>query len=69
MNYTEKTTRALYSQTTEWRKWNDETLHNLYLSLNIKIINTKIRWVRHVACIQELKNTYKTLFRKLKGKR
>jgi hypothetical protein len=60
MDYTETSTRALHSPTTECRKQNNEPLHILYSSLNIKMINSRrIRWVRHVACIKELKNTYK----------
>jgi hypothetical protein len=37
-------------------------LHNLYPSLNIRVIKpTRMRWAGHVARIREIRNTYKIL--------
>jgi hypothetical protein len=53
-----------------WRKVHTEELHNLYSSLNIKVIKSrKMRWVGHVAHLGEIINAYKTLVGKQEGKR
>jgi hypothetical protein len=57
--------------TREWRKLNNEELHNFYSSPNI-IRMTKSRrmiWARHVARMGEMKNAYSILVRKPQGKR
>jgi hypothetical protein len=40
--------------------------HNLYVSQNIiRVIKSqRMRWARHVACIEEMKNSYETVVRK-----
>jgi hypothetical protein len=54
-----------------WRRLLSEELHNLYISPNIiKVIKLKkVRWVRHVSSMREMRNAYKILVRKLEGKR
>jgi hypothetical protein len=49
----------------------NEELHNLYASLDIiRVIKSRwIKQVRHVACIGEMRNAYKTLVRKPEGRR
>jgi hypothetical protein len=44
--------------TAGWRKVHNEELHNLYSSLDIirEIRSRRMRWVGHVALIQEMKN-------------
>jgi hypothetical protein len=49
-----------------WRRLHNEELHNMYASPNIiKVIKSReVRWVRHVACMREMRNTYKILIGK-----
>jgi len=52
------------------RRLHNEEVHNLYTSPNIiRMIKSRIRWVWHVACMGEMKNTYKILVGKPEGKR
>jgi hypothetical protein len=47
-----------------WRRLHNEELHNLYFSPNfIKVIKSGSVW-EHVACMGEMRNAYKILFRK-----
>jgi hypothetical protein len=53
------------------RRLHNEELHNLYASPNIVwvIKSRRMRWVDHVACIGGMRNSYKILVRKSKGKK
>jgi hypothetical protein len=55
----------------EWRKLQNEDLHNLYSSPDIiRCINSRImRWAGHVACMGEWKKGYRVLVGKPEGKR
>jgi hypothetical protein len=57
--------------TEEWRKLQNEELHNLYSSPDIirQIKSRKIRWAGHVACMGEGRNVYTVLVAKPEGKR
>jgi hypothetical protein len=57
--------------TGDWRKLHNEKLHNLYSSLNIirMIKSRRMRWARHVARIEEKRNSYRILVGKPEGKR
>jgi hypothetical protein len=37
------------------RRLHNEELHNLYASRNISVMKTRMRWVRHVACMRHEK--------------
>jgi hypothetical protein len=52
-------------------KLHNEELHRVYYSSNIiKVIkSSRIRWVRHVACMEEMRNSYKILARESEEKR
>jgi hypothetical protein len=54
-----------------WRKLHNEELHNLYSSPSItRIIKSRgIRWVEHVARMEEKMNTYMILTGKPEEKR
>jgi hypothetical protein len=53
-----------------WRKLNNEELHNLHSSSNIKMIKSRrMTWVGHVACLWKMRNVYKVLAGKPEGKR
>jgi hypothetical protein len=54
-----------------WRKLHNEELHNLYSSTNmIRIIKSRrMKCAGHVACMRELRNTYKILVGEPEGKR
>jgi hypothetical protein len=54
-----------------WRRLHNEELHNLYASpYIIRVIKLRrMRWEGHVARMREMRNAYKILVRKLRGKR
>jgi hypothetical protein len=54
-----------------WRKLHNDELHNLYSSLNIvRVIKARrLRWVGHVAHMEEGRIVYRVLVWKPKGKR
>jgi len=59
--------RGLFGPKTEevtggYRRLHNEELHNLYYSQNIIRANeSRMRWEGHVACMREMKNSYKIL--------
>ena len=57
--------------TGEWRKLHNEELNSLYSSPNIvQVIKLRrMRWVGHVACMEEGKGMHKVLVGKPEGKR
>jgi hypothetical protein len=53
-----------------WRRLHNEELHNLYASPNIiGVIKSRRRWVGHVVCIGEMRNSFRVLIGKSEGKR
>jgi hypothetical protein len=56
--------------TGEWRKLQNDEFHPSYSSPNIirQIKSSRMRWVVHVACMEEERNVYKVLMRKPEGK-
>jgi hypothetical protein len=54
-----------------WRKLHNDELHNLYSSLNIVMVikSRRMRWVGHVACMEEGRGVYRVLVGRPKGKR
>jgi hypothetical protein len=54
-----------------WRRLHNEELHNLYVSRSIsgEIKIVRMRWVGYVARTRGMRNVYKTLVGKRKGKR
>ena len=56
--------------TGEWRKLHNEELNNLYASPNvIWVIKSRMRWVRHVACVGDRSGACGVLVVKPQGKR
>jgi hypothetical protein len=55
--------------TGEWRKLNNEEIHDLYSSLSIiRIIKARsVRWAGHVSRMGEKRNTYRLLVGKPEG--
>jgi hypothetical protein len=49
--------------TGEWRKFHNEELYDLYCSPNIiRVINSRrMRWVGHVACMEDKRDPYRIL--------
>jgi hypothetical protein len=54
-----------------WRKLHNEELHNLYSSPDVTrmIKSRRMRSAGHVACMGEMRNSYKISVRKHEGKR
>jgi hypothetical protein len=54
-----------------WRRLHNEELHNIYASTYIirAIKSRRVRWVRNVDRMGEMRNAYKILVRKPGGKR
>jgi len=54
-----------------WKKLHNEELHTLYSSPNVTsmIKSRRMREMGHVACMEEMRNAYRNLVRKLKGRR
>jgi hypothetical protein len=54
-----------------WRKLNNDELHSLYSSPNIvRVIKARrLRWVGHVACMEEGRGVYRVLVGKPEGER
>jgi hypothetical protein len=46
-----------------WRK-QQNGFHNLYFSINIWAIKSRMRWVGHVTHMEVMKNAYKILIRR-----
>jgi hypothetical protein len=45
----------------DWRRMHNEELHNWYALPNtIRVIKLRMRWVGHVACMEEMRNAYKS---------
>jgi hypothetical protein len=56
--------------TGEWRKLHNEELHNLFSSSDIRQIKPRrMRWVGHVARMEEERKMYKLLVARPEGKR
>jgi hypothetical protein len=52
-----------------YRRLHNEELHNLYTSPNIRVIKSRrIRWAGFITFLGKMRNAYKILIRKLKGK-
>jgi hypothetical protein len=56
--------------TGEWRRLHNEQLHGLYFSPNIQVIKSRtVRWVEHVACLEEKRHAYRVLVERQERKR
>jgi hypothetical protein len=55
----------------DWKRVYNEELHNLYASPNTTTVigSRRMKWAGHIACMEEMKNSYKVLIRKPEGKR
>jgi hypothetical protein len=55
--------------TGEWRRLHDQEIHAAYSASNIRVIKTRImRWVVHVARMEERRGAYRVLVAKPEGK-
>jgi hypothetical protein len=54
-----------------WRRLHNEELHNLFGSTDIirVIMSRRTKWAGHVACMGQLRNSYKVFVRNPEGKR
>jgi hypothetical protein len=56
--------------TGDWRKLHNEELNHLYCSLNIvRVLKPRMRWVGHVARMEEKRCVYRFLVEKTEGHR
>jgi hypothetical protein len=55
--------------TGEWRKLHNEELHDMYSSLNVGVIKSRMRWAGYVARMWEGRGVYRVLVGKSEGKR
>jgi plasmid maintenance system killer protein len=46
-----------------WRRLHTKELQNLHDSPNIIMVMKSMRWTEHVACMGDIRNLYKVLFR------
>jgi len=54
----------------EWKKLQNEELNDLYSSPNIvRMIKSRMGWVKHVACMGKRRGIYRVLVGKPEGKR
>jgi hypothetical protein len=47
--------------TDEWRRLHNEELHDLYSQTYIRVIELRMRWTGHVACIGDRKGVHRVL--------
>jgi hypothetical protein len=54
-----------------WKKFHNDEIHGLYSSPNIvRVIKLRrMRWVGHVACMEEGRGVYRVLIGRFEGKR
>jgi hypothetical protein len=56
--------------TGEWRKLHNEELRDLYsLPNNVRVVKSRMRWVRHVARMGKGRGVHRVLVAKTEGKR
>ena len=57
--------------TGKWRKLRNDELHVLYSSPNIirNLKSRRLKWIGHVACMEQSRNAYRVLVGKPEGKR
>jgi GH43 family beta-xylosidase len=55
--------------TGEWRRLHNEELNDLYWSPNVRVINSRrMRWVGHVARVEEKRGAYRILVERREGR-
>jgi hypothetical protein len=51
-------------------KLHNEELHGLYVLTNIRVTKSRrMKWVRHLVCVKEMRNAYTILVGKPEGKK